>query len=85
MKNTVEHALRQAIQGLEAERRHLDQAITNIQAAVGKAPAGVQRHLTVLDGGATRRRMTPARRKAVSAWMKRYWAKRRKLAAKRAA
>ncbi len=85
MRNTVGHALRQALQGLEAERRQLDQAITNIKAVVREAPQETQRQLTVLDGGAKRRPMTPARRKAVSAWMKKYWAKRKKLEAKRAA
>jgi hypothetical protein len=71
--------LRQALGKLEAEKARIERQITGLKQAL-KAGIGSGRDAAVRDAGATARRgrrMSPAARKAVSARMKAYWAKRR--------
>jgi hypothetical protein len=71
--------LRQALGKLEAEKARIERQITGLKQAL-KAGIGSGRDTAVRDAGATGRRgrrMSPAARKAVSARMKAYWAKRR--------
>ncbi len=84
MKQATEHALRQAIQQMEVEKARLDQAILIVQSAL-RGTSATARKFTILPGGAKRRPMSATRRKAVSQWMTRYWAKRRRLEGKQAA
>ncbi len=83
MKASVQQALRDAVQQLESEKNQLDRSITMLRSVV-KNP-NIKQHLTVVNGGSKRKPMSAERRKAVSQWMSRYWAKRRRMAAKKAA
>jgi len=76
----VSGTLRQALAKLQAERTRINRQITAVQQAL-------QAGTTASDGarptaGGTekrgRKRMSPAERKAVSARMRAYWAKRRR-------
>lgn len=71
--------LRQALGRLEAEKARIERQITGLKQAL-KAGIGTPGDAAARDGGAPERRarrMSPVARKAVSARMKAYWAKRR--------
>jgi len=71
--------LRQALGKLEAEKARIERQITGLKQAL-KAGIGSGGDPAVRHAGATGRRgrrMSPAARKAVSARMKAYWAKRK--------
>jgi len=78
----VSGTLRQALASLITEKARIERQITGLRQALGGAGAGAG-----VDGGRptgrrarprrARRRMSPAERKAVSARMKAFWAKRR--------
>ena len=85
MKTSVHHALRQALQALESEKAHVERSIVMLRSAVHAHNGKSRQHLRVVDGGAKRKPMSAERRKAVSRWMSRYWAKRRRMEAKKAA
>jgi len=76
--------LRQALGKLEAEKARIERQITGLKQAL-KAGIGSGRD-AVRDAGSSARRgrrMSPTARKAVSARMKAYWAKRKGARAKR--
>ena len=76
LKATLVKALRQ----LEEERANLDRQMAGIQAVLGVS-AGTKSSL-IRERKVRRRKMSAAARKRVSQRMKKYWAERRKIAAR---
>jgi hypothetical protein len=79
MRVSLRGTLREALGSLEAEKARIERQITGLKQAL-RAGIGAAGDAAVGDGSATGRRgrrMSAAARKAVSARMKAYWAKRR--------
>lgn len=84
MALTLRGTLREALRKLEAEKARIERQITGLKQAL-KAGLGTPGDAAARDAGGPERRgrrMSPAARKAVSARMKAYWAKRRGVRAK---
>jgi hypothetical protein len=77
----ISATLRQALSKLETEQARIDRQIVAVRQAL--QVSGVGANATARAGAAKRgrKRMSPQERKAVSARMKAFWAKRRKRSA----
>ena len=83
----VSGTLRQALAKLETEKARIDHQIAAIRQALKATGGAANTGASARAGTRTRgrKRMSPAERKAVSARMKSYWAKRKRASQKKVA
>jgi hypothetical protein len=65
-----------AISGLEAQRARIDEELAQLRGRVGTTDEANDE--PAAPAGKKRRKMSPAKRKALSARMRKYWAEKRK-------
>ena len=78
MADQISSTLRKALGNLTAQKTNLDRQISAIEAALGALGGAPPR----AEKARSRKRMSPAARRAIGKRMKAYWAKRRADAAK---